>query len=199
MTLPIGTATAARTAGPPLANRGALLLLASAGTGLLAAKSWIVAAAPGGPGALVALFTLLAFVGAVAVLPSVAADPPARLGLGVATAIGVALFAVGRFAVGGETPMHASMPALALALLAAVAEELWFRRLCYGLLVPAGEWYATSTTAVLFALIHLPVYGAWVLPLDLCAGLLLGWLRARSGSWVPPAISHAFANVLILL
>jgi membrane protease YdiL (CAAX protease family) len=192
------TRAPAGTAAPHAAGLGPLVVVASVGTGLLAAKAWIAAAA-GGIWSLVALFVLLGCVGAAVVVPTVATERPNRLPLGVATAIGLAVFAVGRFAVGGAAPMHASLLALALTILAAVSEELWFRRLCYGLLAPAGECYAIVATAVLFALIHLPVYGAWVLPVDLAAGLLLGWLRAASGSWVPPAVSHAFANVLMLL
>jgi membrane protease YdiL (CAAX protease family) len=84
-------------------------------------------------------------------------------------------------------------------VLAAVAEERFFRRLCFGLLSPAGPGYAVVATAVLFAAVHVGTYGVWVLPVDLAAGLLLGWQRWSTGSWTVPAITHAVANVLVLL
>jgi hypothetical protein len=38
-----------------------------------------------------------------------------------------------------------------------------------------------------------------VLPLDLAAGLLLGWQRATTGSWAAPAVTHVVANLLVVL
>ena len=52
---------------------------------------------------------------------------------------------------------------------------------------------------VAFALVHLTVYGAWVLPIDLAAGLVLGWQRWATGSWRAPAVTHAFANLLVVI
>jgi membrane protease YdiL (CAAX protease family) len=84
-------------------------------------------------------------------------------------------------------------------LLAAVAEEVWFRRLCYGLLAPAGPVVAVAGSSVLFALVHVSIYGFWILPLDLAAGAVLGWQRAVTGSCVSPAVTHMVANLLVLL
>jgi len=83
--------------------------------------------------------------------------------------------------------------------LAAVAEEAWFRRLCFGLLAPAGTGFAVVGSTVLFAAVHVSIYGYWVLPLDLAAGLLLAWQRSVTGSWAAPAITHVVANLLIAL
>ena len=82
--------------------------------------------------------------------------------------------------------------------LAALAEEAFFRRFLYGLLVPSGAAIAVGGSAALFAVVHVTVYGWWVLPLDLAAGLVLSWQRWASGSWVAPAITHVIANVLAL-
>jgi membrane protease YdiL (CAAX protease family) len=38
-----------------------------------------------------------------------------------------------------------------------------------------------------------------VLPLDLAAGLLLGWQRQATGSWAVPAATHVVANLLVVL
>ncbi len=43
------------------------------------------------------------------------------------------------------------------------------------------------------------VWGWWVLPLDLAAGLILSWQRAATGRWAVPAATHVLANTLALL
>ncbi len=94
---------------------------------------------------------------------------------------------------------RATFAAIAANTLAAVAEEVWFRRLCYGLLAPAGPGFAVAVTTVLFAVVHVSTYGVTVLPLDLAAGALLGWQRAVTGSWTAPALTHVLANLFVLL
>lgn len=51
---------------------------------------------------------------------------------------------------------------------------------------------------MLFAVVHVTVYGAWVLPLDLAAGLVLSWQRWATGSWGVPAVTHVVANLLVV-
>jgi membrane protease YdiL (CAAX protease family) len=86
--------------------------------------------------------------------------------------------------------------ALPLSVLAAVAEEALFRRVAYGWLARWGVPVAIVGSAVLFAAVHVPLYGTAVLPVDLGAGLLLGWQRWATGTWTVPAVTHAAANVL---
>lgn len=115
-------------------------------------------------------------------------------------AIGIGAFAVGRALLAGSPPpAPATAFVIALNTLAAVAEEAFFRRLVYGALLAAGPVAAVTGSAVLFAAVHVTVYGFWVLPLDLAAGLLFGWQRHATGSWVVPAVTHAAANVLVVL
>jgi hypothetical protein len=118
-------------------------------------------------------------------------------------ALGVAAFALGRLLGGGDPPFHAPASSLArlilLNSLAAVAEEAFFRRFAYALFLPAGTAVAVAGSAALFALVHVTVYGWWVLPLDLAAGLVLSWQRWASGSWRVPAATHVLANVLVVL
>ena len=45
-------------------------------------------------------------------------------------------------------------------------------------------------SALLFAAVHVPLYGVAALPVDLGAGLLLSWQRWASGTWTVPA-AHA--------
>lgn len=124
----------------------------------------------------------------------------------VALAAGVAAFALAIAllqAAGGSTEAGRWSPpttaAVAASLVAAVAEEALFRRLAYGLLLPAGVGIAVAGCAVLFAMVHVPLYGWAVFPIDLAAGLVLGWQRWATGGWAVPAITHAAANVAAFL
>jgi membrane protease YdiL (CAAX protease family) len=120
--------------------------------------------------------------------------------LGVLAA-GAGAFALGRAVV--EVPLRVGSGlavAVALNALAAVDEEAFFRRSLYGLV--EGRWgpvVAVVVTAGAFALVHVTVWGLWVLPLDLAAGLVLSWQRAATGRWSVPAATHVVANTLALL
>lgn len=114
--------------------------------------------------------------------------------------VGAVAFAFGRAVV--EVPVRPSGLAVAVGLnaLAAVAEEAFFRRYLYGLIVERhGPAVAVAVTAGAFALVHVTVWGWWVLPLDLAAGLVLSWQRAATGRWSVPAATHVLANTLAVL
>ena len=96
-------------------------------------------------------------------------------------------------------PAPATAFVIGLNTLAAVAEEAFFRRLVYGALLAGGPALALVGSAVLFSAVHVTVYGLWVLPLDVAAGLLFGWQRQVTGSWTVPAVTHAVANLLVVL
>ena len=51
-------------------------------------------------------------------------------------------------------------------------------------------------SALLFAVIHVPLYGVAALPIDVGAGLVFGWQRWAAGSWRVPAATHALANLI---
>jgi len=99
----------------------------------------------------------------------------------------------------GSLIRPAGPAAVGAGVVAAVAEEAFFRRLVYGALLAGGPGVALVGSSVLFAAVHVTVYGAWVLPLDLAAGLLFGWQRQATGSWAVPAATHAVANLLVVL
>ena len=109
-------------------------------------------------------------------------------------------FVLGRLLLAGSPP---PAPATALVMglntLAAVSEEAFFRRFAYDTLLAGGPGLAIGGTALLFAAVHVTVYGLWVLPLDLAAGLVFGWQRRVTGSWAVPAATHAVANLLVVL
>lgn len=118
---------------------------------------------------------------------------------GVVLVVGVAAFAVGRLVAGGHPPTNEIGVAVLGNTLAAVAEEAFFRRFLYGVLAPYGAGVAIGGTAVAFAAVHVTVYGAWVLPIDLAAGALLSWQRWSTGSWAVPAATHVIANLLVVM
>jgi membrane protease YdiL (CAAX protease family) len=80
--------------------------------------------------------------------------------------------------------------------LAAIAEEAFFRRFLYARLTRLGPGAAVAITALAFALVHVPAYGWEVLPIDMAAGLVLGWQRWASQSWLAPALTHLLANLM---
>ena len=177
--------------------------LAVAGCAALLARPAFVPAGIDPTARLVVLFVLLGAVGAWWPLPS-AHRRPAAVGVAAATlVVGCAAFAVGRAAMGGPGAEAWAAPLLARSLvlnsLAAVTEEAFFRRLVYGLLERWGPAVAVVGSAAAFAVVHVTVWGWWVLPLDLAAGLLLSWQRAASGRWTAPAATHVLANVLALV
>jgi membrane protease YdiL (CAAX protease family) len=80
--------------------------------------------------------------------------------------------------------------------LIAVAEEVVLRGVLFNAIRAwGGDWWALAATTVLFAAIHVPLYGFGALPLDLAVGLLLGGLRIVSGGVLAPAIAHVLADL----
>lgn len=85
-------------------------------------------------------------------------------------------------------------------LLAGVAEEAFFRGYMHAWLrrTGVGVLATAAVTTALFALIHVPTYGIWVLPIDLAAGAIFAWQREVSGTWMVPAFTHSIANLMQL-
>jgi membrane protease YdiL (CAAX protease family) len=114
-----------------------------------------------------------------------------------ATAFGIAAFASIRL-VSAIPPMRPT-PSVAFMLVgAAIAEELFFRRFMYGAFEERPA-VAIVVTSLAFGLVHIPAYGAGVFPLDLAAGLVLGWQRWATRSWTASAASHVAANLMAIL
>jgi len=182
---------------------GALTALVIAtGCALLLARPALLPSGEDPTARLVALFVALGVVGAAWPLARHATNAPARAtATAAALAVGLVAFSVGRFATGGPAAVHPMfVRAVVLNSLAAVAEEAFFRRLLYGAVdARYGPAAAVAVSAVAFAAVHVTVWGWWVLPVDLAAGLLLSWQRAASGRWSVPAATHVFANVLALV
>jgi membrane protease YdiL (CAAX protease family) len=78
----------------------------------------------------------------------------------------------------------------------AVSEEVALRGALFDTLRSRwGDGGALVATTLLFALMHVPLYGLGSLPLDLAAGMLLGGLRIVSGGVLAPAVAHVIADL----
>jgi membrane protease YdiL (CAAX protease family) len=79
----------------------------------------------------------------------------------------------------------------------ATAEEVFLRGTLYDATEPvAGAAAAVVLGAVCFALLHVPLYGWHVVPLDLAVGLVLGGLRHGTGTPAAPAVTHVGADLV---
>lgn len=193
---------------PGVAAPRAAVLVVAAGCGALTARPLLIGV--GGAGPAPVLTTLFLTLLALSLLwPPASAPAPGRAprasaaplaGRAAVLAVGVGAFLVGRVLVAGS-PAAPTATAFLVGLntLAAVAEEAFFRRLVYGALLAGGPGFALAGSALLFAAVHVTVYGLWVLPLDFAAGLVLGWQRQATGSWAVPAVTHVVANLLVVL
>ena len=84
----------------------------------------------------------------------------------------------------------------AVVCVVAVAEEVFLRGALYDAVTRvAGADAAIALGAVAFALLHVPLYGWHVVPLDLAVGVLLGELRRVSGTPTAPAVTHVGADL----
>lgn len=104
----------------------------------------------------------------------------------------------------GEAPIEAfiSWPsgALTFAMLGMIvplAEELFFRGLLFGTLLPAGRLVAALGTIVLFTAAHAQqAWGNWGVLMSLTmTSVVLTMLRAFSGSTLVPAVAHVLFNL----
>ena len=145
---------------------------------------------------------LLAVVFATILVTSLLVPVPrdaARLRPALVTVVGLAGVGLAALAAGRPVAAPLGSTALPLAILAAVAEEALFRRAAYGWLARSGPVIAVLGSALLFALVHVPLYGVAAFPVDLGAGLLLSWQRWAAGTWTVPAATHTAANVLAVM
>jgi membrane protease YdiL (CAAX protease family) len=174
-------------------RRAAWPLAVLAGCLLLAARPALAHASPRPDAVLAAVLVL---VGAAGLARRDATSAPSRAAFPLA--VGLAAMLLARLVAG-----HAALPftpyVVATNTLAAVAEEAFFRRLAYGVLLRWGAPVAVVGSAVAFAAVHVTTYGVAVLPLDLAAGLLLSWQRHASGTWRVPALTHVLANLLAVI
>jgi membrane protease YdiL (CAAX protease family) len=95
-------------------------------------------------------------------------------------------------------PMDAFLLWAAVVSAVAVAEEAFLRGILFSAIERAhGAIPAVAVSAAAFALLHVPLYGWAVMPLDLAAGIWLGGLRVVSGGVTAPATAHALADLAL--
>jgi len=88
------------------------------------------------------------------------------------------------------------VPWAAVTIVVAFAEEAVLRGVLFDRLRRAGgPVTAIVATTALFALMHVPLYGWHVVPLDLAVGLALGGLRLATGGVIAPTVAHAVADL----
>lgn len=92
--------------------------------------------------------------------------------------------------------LTAFAPWVSVTILVATAEEIVLRGALFDELDRRlGATIAVFATSVLFALMHVPLYGWHVVPLDLGVGLWLAGLRLATDGIAAPAMAHAIADL----
>ena len=175
--------------------------------GLLVALGAIVgarwAATVGGVGD--ALTIGLAFglaLTALAILAGERVAMPRTAALAIGAAGGAALVGLALLAHLGApgpslAPAAAFLPWASITILVATAEELVLRGVLFAAIRRhAGVATAIAVTSVAFALMHVPLYGWHVVPLDLGVGIWLGGLRLLGRSVAAPAVAHVLADLV---
>ena len=149
---------------------------------------------PLAPAGSLAVAVAVGLLGLLAPVPPAAGDGSGRHHWLAATVLGIAA------TVAARAMQHPAPPPPAwfaiFAIIAAVSEEVFFRRLLYGWLAMYGPVVAIAGAAAVFAAIHVPAYGLSALPVDFAAGLVFGWQRWATGTWSSAAVTHATANLL---
>jgi membrane protease YdiL (CAAX protease family) len=118
------------------------------------------------------------------------------VGLGVAGTV-ILCLPVGLAQLVALKPLHSSegfVPWALAVVVVAGAEEVFLRGTLFDLI--AQPWVAVGVSAVLFALLHVPMYGWEAVPLDLAVGIVLGGLRLEARSVVAPGIAHIGADLV---
>lgn len=78
----------------------------------------------------------------------------------------------------------------------ALAEEFFLRGALFDVIKKLhSESSAILVAAFIFALLHVPLYGWHVVPLDFFVGMYLGAARSFSGTWVASGIAHSLADL----
>jgi membrane protease YdiL (CAAX protease family) len=153
----------------------------------------------GRPDAVFVLGATYVLVGGLSLATPVPRPEPALLHPLLVLAVGVGAFVLSGSVAGPRIPLPLAPHMLVLNTVAAVSEEAFFHRFLFGRLARYGPATAILVTALLFAAIHVPIYGMPVLWVDLGAGLVLSWQRWASGRWTTPAATHVLANFLAVM
>lgn len=130
----------------------------------------------------------------------VAWPQPTALVIGLAGAALLVALAIGASQLAGQplqlVPKTQFGPWALITILVASAEELVLRGALFDALRDSASLAAAViVTSAAFALMHVPLYGWHVVPLDLGVGVFLAGLRLASGSVAAPATAHIVADL----
>ena len=129
------------------------------------------------------------------VIVAAAAGMGFGLGLVLVTVVGTAMAGVS-LPPGLARPAAPFLPWAVVTLVVATAEEGILRGALFDRLRAAGCLVtAVAVTTIVFALMHVPLYGWHVVPLDLAVGLGLAGLRLATRSIVAAAVAHTVADL----
>ncbi|HET7181924.1 MAG TPA: CPBP family intramembrane glutamic endopeptidase [Candidatus Limnocylindrales bacterium] len=133
--------------------------------------------------------------------PSLPAARDLVIGLAAGLAL-VALTGLGAAIAGSTLPSGLGRPAApflpwaAITIVVAAGEESILRgRLFDATRRAGGTVAAVALTTIVFALLHVPLYGWHVVPLDLGVGLAFAGLRLLTRGIAAPATAHAVADL----
>jgi membrane protease YdiL (CAAX protease family) len=138
----------------------------------------------------------------LAILAGQRAGVPRPAALAIGAAGGAALVGLALLAHPGSlgpplAPAAAFAPWASITILVATAEELILRGVLFGAIRrQAGVAASIAVTSVAFALMHVPLYGWHVVPLDLGVGIWLGGLRLLGRGVAAPAVAHVLADLV---
>ena len=172
----------------------------SLGLALVVAGRWAATVAEAPPLLVGTVFgialALVAWVGGA----RVALPRPAALVIGLAGAAVLVGLAMGASQLAGQplqlVPKTQFAPWALITIVVASAEELVLRGVLFDSLRHATDLtIAVIVTSAAFALMHVPLYGWHVVPLDLGVGVFLAGLRLASGSVAAPATAHIVADL----
>jgi membrane protease YdiL (CAAX protease family) len=126
--------------------------------------------------------------------------PERPLSVAVGGAGGAVVVALAMLTRSSQLPWFAAAapfaPWVAVTILVACAEEAVLRGALFDSLDGTlGTGAAVLATSVVFALMHVPLYGWHVVPLDFGVGLWLAGLRLASRGIAAPAIAHTIADL----
>lgn len=141
--------------------------------------------------------------GARLVLPAIVSSTVVAVVVGVVVGLGLVAVAVIGPAIGGVMtvpgvgrPAAPFVPWALITLLVASAEEGVLRGVLFDRLEQvAGLGSAVILTTLAFALMHVPLYGWHVVPLDLAVGFVLVGLRISTRGLAAPIAAHVVADL----
>jgi membrane protease YdiL (CAAX protease family) len=185
---------AARAAG----IRRAPALVAAVGLAT-AMRSLVGGSAPAGSAPAALLFSAVLVSGVAWAGPKLVRISVSGVALGAAAAgvlVGLSLVGLPTVTFGPRAATSTLLWWAPLVAAVAATEELVLRGVLFDALHSrSGDAVAVAVTAVLFAVIHVPMYGVDALPIDLCVGVFLGSLRVASGGVTAPLVAHVLADL----